>query len=123
MFATPNTDARKRQRVAIVTGGGRGIGREMAMALAKAGVGVVTTVERDPDEVGAGTKVTDAGANESRVLPLVADVSRPEDCDFVVDSAVRKFGGVDILVNNAARSMPQVREDRATELAKFWHMP
>jgi 3-oxoacyl-[acyl-carrier protein] reductase len=45
--------------------------------------------------------VADAGGgDDSRVLPVVADVSRPEGIERVINGAVERFGGIDVLVNN-----------------------
>src|SRR5215467_3774919 len=87
------------QRVAIVTGGLRGLGRAMAFGLARAGHNVVAIGHIDADvaaiEAATATKPT------GEVLPLFADLRRPDDCDRVVAAAVSHFGGVHILVNNA----------------------
>ncbi len=86
-------------RVAIVTGGSKGLGREIAGALAAAGAEVLIT-SRNHSEINA---AADAITEEtgSRVLGLVADVSRPDDIETMVDTALGLWGKVDILVNNA----------------------
>src|SRR5262245_14455967 len=86
------------QRVAIVTGGLRGLGRAMAFGLAREGHHVVAVghVDTDVAEVEAeGAKLA------GRVLPLVADLRRPAECDRIAATAQERFGGVHILVNNA----------------------
>lgn len=52
-----------------------------------------------------------ARCGESRVLPLVADVTQGDDCARVVDAAVRQFGRLDILVNTAGRGMKYVSNE------------
>jgi NAD(P)-dependent dehydrogenase (short-subunit alcohol dehydrogenase family) len=81
--------------VAIVTGGGRGLGRAMVLGLAQAGIRVVATAARERAEIEAIAEEVRQRCGESRVLPLVADVTREEDCARVVDAAVNRFGRLD----------------------------
>ena len=87
-------------KVAIVTGGGRGLGRAMVLGLAAAGARVVTTASREATEVEAVARE----AGDDRVAPMLADVSREEDCARVVAMALDRFGRLDMLVNNAGVS-------------------
>jgi 3-oxoacyl-[acyl-carrier protein] reductase len=103
-------------RIAIVTGAGRGLGRAMALGLAGAGAMVIATAARAPDELEA----VAAEAADGRVIPLQADVTRAEDCDRVVRTALSRFGRLDILVNNAGRGMKFVSERFMTEPQHFW---
>lgn len=89
----------RRNRIAIVTGASRGIGRAVALELAREGCTVVVAA-RDRaalDRVAAEAK--EAGAPDS--LAVAADLSRPEEPGRVVAETVERFGGVDVLVNNA----------------------
>src|SRR5437016_2057648 len=88
------------QRVAIVTGGLRGLGRAMAFGLAREGHKVVAIGHIDTDI--AEVEALTAGSNiAGQILALLADLRRPADCDRVVGLARERFGGVDILINNA----------------------
>ena len=51
---------------------------------------------------------------------LVADVTQEHDCAEVVNAAVKRFGRLDILVNNADRGMKYVSNEFLTELTQFW---
>jgi NAD(P)-dependent dehydrogenase (short-subunit alcohol dehydrogenase family) len=111
------------RRVAIVTGGLRGLGRAMAFGLAREGHDVVAVghIDADVAEVEAAT----AGINFSgRVLPLVADLRRPYDCDRVVAMARERFGGPQILVNNAGLTFTTIdpARYRRAEPQKFWQV-
>src|ERR1700746_2797417 len=111
------------QRVAIVTGGLRGLGRAMAFGLAREGHHVVAVGHIDTDiaEVAAAT----AGSNiAGQLLPLVADLRRPADCDRVVAMALSRFGGVNILVNNAGLTFNTIdpARFRRAEPQKFWQV-
>ena len=103
-------------KVAIVTGGGRGLGRAMVLGLAAAGARVVTTAAREKTEIEA--VACEAGNN--RVIPILADVTREEDCTRAVATACDRFGRLDILVNNAGRGMKYVSERFLIEPTRFW---
>jgi 3-oxoacyl-[acyl-carrier protein] reductase len=109
-------------RVAIVTGGLRGLGRAMAFGLARHGHRVVTVghIEADAAEIEA------SAANlPGQILPLVADLRRPADCDRVVATALQRFGAVQILVNNAGLTFTTIdpARYRRAEPQKFWQVP
>ncbi len=93
-------------RVAIVTGASRGIGRQLALALARHGTKVVVaarTVEPHARLVGSvGETVALIEAEGGRALAVACDLADPEQLDALVETTVAHFGGIDILVNNAA---------------------
>jgi 3-oxoacyl-[acyl-carrier protein] reductase len=85
--------------IAIVTGGLRGLGRAMTLGLLDQGhdVAAVGHIQEDADEMR-----TLAGARAEHLLPLVADLRKPAECDRVFAETHRRFGGdPGILVNNA----------------------
>ncbi len=86
--------------VAIVTGGGTGIGRATALALAKRGAAVAVNYSRSRDEAEATAR--DIAAAGGRALAVRADVSREDEVRAMVEQVADLFGGVDLLVNNAA---------------------
>jgi NAD(P)-dependent dehydrogenase (short-subunit alcohol dehydrogenase family) len=94
-------------RVAIVTGAGMGIGRACAVALARAGAAVVVA-DVDAD---AGTATARQIAAEGRAIFTRTDVSRMADMEAMARAAVEAFGGIDILVNNAARAIGGVVDE------------
>lgn len=89
---------RLRDKVAIVTGGARGLGRAYCEALAREGAAVVAADLRDCSETVAA--IENAGG---KAIAVQADVARMESCAAMVAKAVQAFGGLDILINNAAR--------------------
>ena len=80
-------------RVAMVTGGGRGLDRAMVLGLAQTGIHVVATAARERTEIETIAEEVRQNCAESRVLPLVADVTQEDACADVVDAAVSGSGG------------------------------
>lgn len=111
-------------KVALVTGASRGLGREIALSLGRAGASVVVTdlliEDDDLDQErlaeysplaghfartnAVKTKQTahEIVVNDGRAIALKLDVTDTENIKCVVDKAEREFGGIDILVSNAA---------------------
>ena len=86
----------------MVTGGGSGIGAQMAHHFADAGANLVIG-----DLEGAGETADDVSGPG---LGAECDVTDPDDVQALVDDAVDRFGGIDVLVNNAAIYAPLVTE-------------
>lgn len=83
-------------KTAIITGASKGIGAAIARALAEAGAKVVVSSRKQ--------EAVDAVANEigAQALAVAANAGRAEDLQQLVSKTVETFGGVDIIVNNAA---------------------
>jgi NAD(P)-dependent dehydrogenase (short-subunit alcohol dehydrogenase family) len=82
------------KKVWLITGAGRGLGADIAKAALVAGHTVVAT-GRDPKKVAA------AIGNHDNLLAVKLDITLPEDAQAAADAAMRKFGRIDVLVNNA----------------------
>jgi NAD(P)-dependent dehydrogenase (short-subunit alcohol dehydrogenase family) len=91
------------QRVALVTGGSKGIGRAIAAALLESGTHVLIT-GRDARalEAACGDLAIQAHRGGTRLEWYAGDLRREADARHMVDAAVSRFGGLDILINNAA---------------------
>ncbi|MBI4265657.1 MAG: SDR family oxidoreductase [Acidobacteria bacterium] len=87
-------------KVAMVTGGSRGIGLAIARALVERGVHVAITATSDATLRAAADELRGA-VRGAGVLPLRADVRQPDEIGRVMHAAVERFGGLDVLVNNA----------------------
>jgi len=88
-------------KVALITGGSRGLGRAMTLAFAAAGADVVI-VSRKGDACDA--VAAEVAALGRRALPYACHVGQWEQLDGLVEAAYRRFGKVDVLVNNAGMS-------------------
>ena len=103
---------------AVVTGGTRGAGRGVAKAIAASGGQVmITGLDRARLEEAVRAIGADAG-DPSRVRGIVADVRDSSAVEAAVAEAVRAFGGLDVLVNNAGVG---VFEPVATTTNEDWH--
>jgi len=90
---------RVKDKVAIVTGAASGIGQTTAEVLAEEGAKVVVA---DIDVAGGEATVATIRGKGGTVLFVPADISKEADAKRISDEAVRNFGRIDILVNNAA---------------------
>ena len=89
-------------RKALITGGDSGMGRAAAIAFAREGADVA--ISYHPDEEPDAREVIDLIKKEGRVaVALPGDIRDEALCNRIVADAVRQLGGLDILVNNAAR--------------------
>jgi 3-oxoacyl-[acyl-carrier protein] reductase len=102
-----------KNKIAIVTGGGRGIGKAIAEAFAREGAKVIVIAAR-------GRKEVENVASNIGGRAILADVSNTDEVKKLVDLVITDFGKIDILVNNAARGMKFVNESFMTEPRPFW---
>ncbi len=86
-------------RVAIITGGGTGIGLAIAQEYARLGARLVLASRSLEHLEPAAQQLRDQGAE---VLVVPTDVRIPDQVDHLMEESLRQFGGLDILVNNAA---------------------
>jgi NAD(P)-dependent dehydrogenase (short-subunit alcohol dehydrogenase family) len=96
-------------KVAIITGGGSGIGKAIAQAFVREGAKVVIA--------GRDSKKLEAAAREigADCVGVSADVSKGDDVRKLVDAALGKFQGINVLVNNAAVLLPGTAESLSEE--------
>ena len=90
-------------KTAVITGGDSGIGRAVAIAFAREGADVVISyLNEDNDAKETARWVEEAGR---RAVLVPGDLDTADQCRAVINAAVREFGKVDVLVNNAAFQM------------------
>ncbi len=106
-------------KIALVTGAGGGgaggMGRGIAISLAQAGADVVVN---DIDPKAAEATVSEIKSLGRRALVALGDVSQESEVIRIVDTVVREWGGIDILVNNVGHGIPVLVEDMTAE---EWH--
>ena len=88
-------NSRLQDKIAIITGAGSGIGRACALALARQGAKVVLVGRRRTPLEEVARKIGDSA------LVLAADVSSKDEVDRIVEQTVARFGGLNVLLNNA----------------------
>ena len=86
-----------RDKTVVITGGSRGLGLELARVFGREGANLVLLARNQ--------STLDAARNElegsATVLAITCDVRKQQDVERAIDDAVRRFGGIDVLVNNA----------------------
>ena len=85
---------------AIITGGDSGIGRAVALAYAREGADVLISYYNEDEDARETQRLIESAGRKAVLMP--GDIKDPAHCRAIVQRAVQEFGGVDILVNNAA---------------------
>ena len=85
--------------VAMITGATRGIGKQIALTLANEGYNIVLNYRTENDELKQ--LKNEIESKKVKCLTVQGDVTNFEDCKQMIESAIEKFGKVDVLVNNA----------------------
>ncbi|MDQ0105677.1 NAD(P)-dependent dehydrogenase (short-subunit alcohol dehydrogenase family) [Chitinophaga terrae (ex Kim and Jung 2007)] len=101
----PENKGRLSGKVAVITGGDSGIGRAVAVAFANEGANVVVAyLNEHTDAKLTAEQVQSAGAE---CLLIAGDISKERHCNGIIAKTIKKFGKLDIVVNNAAVQYPQ----------------
>jgi NAD(P)-dependent dehydrogenase (short-subunit alcohol dehydrogenase family) len=101
---------RLHNKIAIVTGAGTGIGRACAIAMAKEGAQVALVGRRQDRLNDVAREIGDSA------LVIAADIGQRSDIDLVVGATVSRFGGLNVLLNNAGVLHPGTSEQITEEL-------
>jgi NAD(P)-dependent dehydrogenase (short-subunit alcohol dehydrogenase family) len=91
---------RLQDRKAIITGGDSGIGRAVALAFAREGADVLISYYNEEEDAAETRRLIESAGRKAVLMP--GDIKDPAHCRAIVERAVKEFGRVDILVNNAA---------------------
>jgi 3-oxoacyl-[acyl-carrier protein] reductase len=108
-------------KVAIITGAGGGMGSAMTLALLGSGARVAA-VDVNPTALETLASKAVKAAGSDSILPIVADISRPEECVRIVRRTLEVFGRVTMLVNNAGVGMQTIRADYMNKPVRFWEV-
>ncbi|MGE0636501.1 MAG: SDR family oxidoreductase [Bacteroidia bacterium] len=112
-----------KNKTVIITGASSGIGKACAIAFGKRGANIVIS--------GRNKENLEQAAEELRktnvqVLAVAGDVSNESDCKLLIEKTIEKFGGIDILINNAGISMRALFKDLQLDVIRkvmdinFW---
>ncbi|UCE17974.1 MAG: SDR family oxidoreductase [Gemmatimonadota bacterium] len=85
-------------KIAIVTGAGKGIGREICLLFAEKGAKIVAAARTQSDIEELVGQIESQGGE---ALAVATDIRRRDEADRLISSALDRFGGIDVLVNNA----------------------
>jgi hypothetical protein len=102
-MTTPRTGTTFRDRTVLVTGASSGIGRETALAFAAAGANLVLVARRAKALASVAAQARKFGAE---TLVAAADVTQPEAVTACFRKAVKRFGTIDVVINNAGVLLP-----------------
>ena len=98
----------KRKKVLVITGSGKGVGRTIATEFAKTGYYVMINDLEQEEELKHTakeiSKIIDDNNNDSKVAYVVGDVSEEQTAVALIEETIRRFGRIDVLINNAAIS-------------------
>ncbi len=89
-----------RDKKAVITGADSGIGRAVALAFAREGADVLISYYNEHEDAEKTKRVVEEAGRKAILMP--GDIKDAKHCRAIIDKAVQEFGGVDILVNNAA---------------------
>src|SRR5512145_3265179 len=107
-----------RDRVAIVTGGSKGLGRAEAEALTAEGAAVVVATAKSVKE--GEQLVRELLAKGGRAVVVQADVTKTDDVQRLVDTTMKTFGRLDVLVNNAGTTGPHLNKPLVDMPEDLW---
>jgi NAD(P)-dependent dehydrogenase (short-subunit alcohol dehydrogenase family) len=107
LFVDRSLKGRVAGRVVMVTGGSSGIGKATALRLARAGATTII-VGRSAEKLEAARQ--EAAESDLRLVTHAADIAESDQCDALVRQITAEHGGVDILINNAGRSIRRAIE-------------
>jgi NAD(P)-dependent dehydrogenase (short-subunit alcohol dehydrogenase family) len=99
-------------KIAVVTGGGTGLGQQIAIGLAEAGSDIVICSRKLERCQEAAQRIRTLGV---KALAFRCDLNREEEIESVVKAAMKEFGKIDILINNAGRTWGESVEDLELE--------
>jgi NAD(P)-dependent dehydrogenase (short-subunit alcohol dehydrogenase family) len=105
---------RLKDKVAIITGGGRGIGKAIALGFANQGAHIVASARTESEVISVSERIKELGRES---LGIVCDISNEDQVKNLIDVTVKKFGRIDVLINNAG--IGSMRPIYATSLESF----
>jgi glucose 1-dehydrogenase len=113
-----NFSSNNERRVAVVTGSSKGIGKAIALEFANAGYSVVINARNEEELKQAAKDISKSIKDAGRIVSVPGDISQESVCISLIESAVKQFGRIDVLVNNAGIGGESKKINELTE--KDW---
>src|ERR687898_3183100 len=88
-------------RVAVITGSSKGIGKAIAMEFARAGYSIVINARHEQQLKQATEEISNSIEDEKKIVSLAGDISQEHICVSLAEKAVKQFGKIDVMINNA----------------------
>ncbi len=108
-------------RTALITGAGRGLGKAMSEGLAALGA-KIALVDLEQDVLTAAKADVEMAGGQGCALPLAADVTDAQRAAEIVQETISTFGGLDILINDAAMGPQFFTQDFTGDTPRFWEI-
>lgn len=105
---------RLKEKVAIITGGGRGIGKAIALGFANQGAHIIVAARTESEVISVAEKIKELGRES---LGIVCDISDENQVKNLMDMTIQHFRKIDVLINNAG--IGSMRPVYATPLESF----
>jgi 3-oxoacyl-[acyl-carrier protein] reductase len=105
---------RLKDKVAVITGGGRGIGKAIALGFANQGAHIVAASRTESEVISVSERIKELGRES---LGIVCDISNEDQVKNLIDATIQKFSRIDVLINNAG--IGSMRPVYATSLVSF----
>ena len=96
-----NYSSNNGRRVAVVTGSSKGIGKAIAMEFANAGYSLIINARNEEELKQAAKDISNSIKDAGRIVSIPGDISQESVCISLIESTVKRFGRIDVLVNNA----------------------
>ena len=96
-----NYNNNNERRVAVVTGSSKGIGKAIAMEFANAGYSLIINARNQEELKQAAEDISNSIKDAGKVVSIPGDISQEPVCISLIENAVKQFGRIDVLVNNA----------------------
>ncbi|MGZ5550060.1 MAG: SDR family NAD(P)-dependent oxidoreductase, partial [Nitrososphaeraceae archaeon] len=102
------------KRVVVVTGSSRGIGKAIAKEFAKNNYSILLNARDEKELIETVEEIRNEISDPNKVTYLTGDISEENTCISLIEEAIKRFGRINVLVNNAGISGPSQRTNNIT---------
>ena len=90
-----------KEKVVVVTGSSKGIGKAIAIEFGKASYNVIINARDEVELKRAAEDISTSINDNNKIIPLRGDISQEQVCISIIEEVIRRFGRIDVLINNA----------------------